>query len=145
MNNIHNITITPVLNGFICNVGCQTVVFESLDKMTSEISRYYKDPIKVEKEYRQQAVNKEKLIADIRPDRPISEAIGGRARGEDMAVVAAPRPYMDRPTPTPCNTTGDPVILNDICTTTVSTGIGVYEQNEVFDNYAAGATQAARL
>lgn len=118
MNNIHNITITPVLNGFICNVGCQTVVFESLDKMTSEISRYYKDPIKVEKEYRQQAVNKEKLIADIRPGMPV---------GENMAAAAETRAYMDR-YPTPCNTTGDPVILNDAYTTTVAAGMGTYDQ-----------------
>jgi hypothetical protein len=45
------ITINSVLNGFVVNVGCQTVVFESKDKMFSEIGRYLDNPEAVIKEY----------------------------------------------------------------------------------------------
>ena len=53
-----SIIITPVLNGFLVKVGCQEVVFTSLDKMTTEIYAYYTDPEAVEKAYVKSAVNK---------------------------------------------------------------------------------------
>ncbi len=47
----HPIRIVKVLNGYVCEVGCQTVVFENETKMLLEISRYLKNPAEVEKEY----------------------------------------------------------------------------------------------
>ena len=41
--------IKPVNNGYIVQVGCQTVVFESLTDMLNVINSYYKDPEGVEK------------------------------------------------------------------------------------------------
>jgi hypothetical protein len=45
------ITITPVLNGWIAQVGCQTVVFDNLDAMSSELVAYYRDPEGTEERY----------------------------------------------------------------------------------------------
>lgn len=52
------ITITPVLNGFVVQVGCQRVVFDSVKDMTSQIKRYYKNPDQIEKEFVEHALNK---------------------------------------------------------------------------------------
>ena len=40
----YDVTIKHVHNGFIVNVGCQTFVFESFDKMTTYMAMYYDDP-----------------------------------------------------------------------------------------------------
>ena len=45
------IQIAYAQNGYICVVGCMTVVFEKKAKMLAEISRYLENPKKVEKEY----------------------------------------------------------------------------------------------
>lgn len=51
------INIRPVLNGFVCQIGCQTVVFDDTKHMAKEIERYYKNPEKVEQEYLENALN----------------------------------------------------------------------------------------
>lgn len=48
---VRDIKIMPVLNGFICHVGCQKVVFNSLLTMVSNIEKYYSDPDRYEKEF----------------------------------------------------------------------------------------------
>lgn len=48
------VTIISCLNGYAVHVGCQSVVFETREKMLSEIERYLKNPSKVEKEYLEQ-------------------------------------------------------------------------------------------
>jgi len=53
-----SITITPVLNGFKVQVGCQEVVFNNVKQLTGEIFAYYKDPEKIEALYLKNAVNK---------------------------------------------------------------------------------------
>lgn len=55
---IREITITPVLNGFVCKVGCQKVVFDSLATMVREIEVYYRNPEGTEKRYIKEAINK---------------------------------------------------------------------------------------
>lgn len=52
------IKIIPVLNGWLCFVGCQTVAFIEKRIMLDEISRYIDNPDKVEKEYIAGAKNK---------------------------------------------------------------------------------------
>jgi predicted DNA-binding protein (UPF0278 family) len=52
------IKITPVLNGFVCKVGCQTVVFNTVLDLIQNIERYYRNPDAVEKEFIANAVNK---------------------------------------------------------------------------------------
>lgn len=55
---VRDIIIKPVLNGFVCQVGCQTVVFNDLGEMTSLIKGYYKNPEEVEKEFITNCLNK---------------------------------------------------------------------------------------
>lgn len=50
---LRNIMITPVLNGYKVQVGCQEVVFEDLDRMVQEIKSYFLDPEAVEDRYRE--------------------------------------------------------------------------------------------
>ncbi len=41
---MHNIQITPCLNGFITKIGCQTVVHTSVESLTQDLTSYLKDP-----------------------------------------------------------------------------------------------------
>lgn len=50
-NQAQIVNIQKVLNGYIVAVGCQQVVFETREKMLSEVDRYLKNPSQVEKEY----------------------------------------------------------------------------------------------
>ena len=45
------IVINQALNGYVVNVGCKVVVFETREKMLSELDRYFKNPAEIEKEY----------------------------------------------------------------------------------------------
>lgn len=45
------IVIKKVLNGFIVNVGCQTVVFKDENELILELKDYFANPEKVEKKY----------------------------------------------------------------------------------------------
>lgn len=79
---IRNITITSVLNGFSARVGCQTVVFTSVEALVSSLSSYLQDPDSFEKDFIMNAINakhtlsvgtlssqpEEKAITDARPD-----------------------------------------------------------------------------
>ena len=53
------IHIKPVLNGFIVNIGCQSVVFDSRSKLLAELGRYLENPRGLEVEYRKNALNPE--------------------------------------------------------------------------------------
>lgn len=55
------INIEPALNGFICQVGCQRVVFTSRVEMLRELDKYLLHPDEVEKEYRQNAIHRHLL------------------------------------------------------------------------------------
>jgi hypothetical protein len=55
---MREVKISPVLNGWIVTVGCQSVVFQDREVMIGEVDRYIGDPDKVEKEYMAKAKNK---------------------------------------------------------------------------------------
>lgn len=55
---IREITIKPVLNGYVCKVGCQEIVFQNRNEMLKEIGRYYEDPEGTEAKFKKNAVNK---------------------------------------------------------------------------------------
>lgn len=82
------ISITPVLNGFICEVGCQIVVFESRERLTMTLARYADNPALVEKEFLEKAINRE-VYAEPTP--PANAVCGERARVQ--SIVDAPTPY----------------------------------------------------
>lgn len=50
--------IRPVLNGFIVECGCQSVVISTVAQLAAEIAAYYTDPTATEKRYIANAVNK---------------------------------------------------------------------------------------
>jgi hypothetical protein len=52
------ITIQPVLNGYICKVGCQIVVFQGRSQLIEELGKYLNDPEGTERSYVANAVNK---------------------------------------------------------------------------------------
>lgn len=74
------ITIQPVLNGFVCHIGCQNVVFADLHQMVVEIENYYLSPCETERRYKNSAVNNVGLVND----------------------APAPEPCDPAPVPTPC-------------------------------------------
>jgi hypothetical protein len=55
---IKEITIRPALNGFVCSVGCQTVVASSISDLVVGISDYYRNPAETEKKWLSCALNK---------------------------------------------------------------------------------------
>lgn len=56
---VRAITIEPVLNGFVCRVGCQTVVVKSVDELTIHIHNYYSKPDEYEARFiKENTVNK---------------------------------------------------------------------------------------
>jgi hypothetical protein len=48
---MREVTIRKVLNGFIVQVGCQTLVFDDKAKMLIELSSYIDNPAQMEKLY----------------------------------------------------------------------------------------------
>jgi len=52
------ITICPVLNGYVVRVGCQQVVFDDRTKLLLELDAYLKNPEETEKRYIGNALNK---------------------------------------------------------------------------------------
>ena len=68
-----------MLNGYVCQVGCQTVVFNDKRTMLSELDQYCDRPEEVEKRFLERAVN--------RPDGPQCQPDGQRCQGEVTAPV----------------------------------------------------------
>ena len=54
-----DVTIKTVLNGWIVRVGCQHLVFTSLDVMLKDLTAYLEDPKGTEDKYQASAVNAE--------------------------------------------------------------------------------------
>lgn len=57
---LRNIQIQPVLNGYIVQAGCQTVVFDSRDKLLLAIADYTAKPEETEKRFLENAINRNK-------------------------------------------------------------------------------------
>jgi hypothetical protein len=70
---VRDIKIHPVLNGFIVEVGCQTVVFDSLVKLNRAIHDYFTDPEGTEKKFIDEAVN------NMRGLQQVPHSTGGRS------------------------------------------------------------------
>lgn len=51
------IVIKPALNGYVCQVGCQTVVFEGRAQLLNTLARYLENPGGVQEEFTRNAVN----------------------------------------------------------------------------------------
>lgn len=78
---IRDIKIRPVLNGFIVDVGCQTIVYDDKAKMISDLSLYYQNPKAFEEEFmRTRAINKEFTMPN--------QSYEQRARATEAAMMA---------------------------------------------------------
>jgi hypothetical protein len=51
------ITIGYALNGYVCRVGCQLVVFQKRNELVCAISDYLQDPEGTEEKFKKEAVN----------------------------------------------------------------------------------------
>lgn len=58
---LHKIKIEAVLNGYIANVGCQTLVFNSRPDMLKELDAYLEKPEETETRYSNTALNAKQL------------------------------------------------------------------------------------
>lgn len=72
------ITIIPVLNGFVCRVDCQSVVFTYKQTMLGVLSEYYDKPCEVEKRFRERATN---MTFEAPPERVANSPIPAECRG----------------------------------------------------------------
>jgi hypothetical protein len=48
---MREVKINKCMNGFIVNVGCQTLVFQSADSLVAELATYLKSPRETEEAY----------------------------------------------------------------------------------------------
>lgn len=61
-----NISITPVLNGFIVGVGCQQLAYNNVDKLVLDLGAYLRDPNATEKRIiEQEGINKEHTLGTV--------------------------------------------------------------------------------
>ena len=63
---MEDIKIKPVLNGFIVEAGCQTLVFEKLANMVLALNEYYgaENPDRIEKAWLSNSINSNKIKSD---------------------------------------------------------------------------------
>lgn len=52
-----DITIHAVMNGFVVQVGCQTLVYDNVGALVSDLQMYLVDPVKTEKWIRERSCN----------------------------------------------------------------------------------------
>ena len=62
---MRQIVIQAALNGWICQVGCQTVVFDNKKQMLDSLSDYIDKPEEVEKAFQAKALNRGSVPAEI--------------------------------------------------------------------------------
>ncbi len=80
---MRQVTIMPCLNGWVCTVGCQTVVFNDLDKMCEALRDYAKAPDEIEALWIKHAVN-QTMTAVLHPC--ATEGYGNAPHNEPEAV-----------------------------------------------------------
>jgi hypothetical protein len=83
------ITIRPVMNGYVVRVGCQELAFScGPQTLASELAKYLEDPEGVEKQYW-----KEALHDDRKQERNTPQAERSVAPSPVGTCVAEPRPF----------------------------------------------------
>ncbi len=85
------ITISAVLNGWIVQCGCQTLVFHDRDTLVRELDAYLRDPVGTEKRVLGDSINASHMGGAIEaapPTTPPPNAL----RAMDERAEAGPRP-----------------------------------------------------
>lgn len=63
---MREIRINPALNGFIAKVGCQTLVFNTVEALVEHLGGYLKNPEEYEKEFLEKhAINRKYTLGDL--------------------------------------------------------------------------------
>lgn len=86
MKRPRTIQIMPMLNGYVVAVGCQSVVFESREKLLSELALYLSGPDEMEKLYIRDAINP---MESDGGERPVNPAPTPRLLDEDIRRARA--------------------------------------------------------
>lgn len=88
------IKITPVLNGFICQVGCQTVVFSKREDLLVCLRDYLTNPDEYEKYFIEKAIHKAMLEGPLTPEvrHTISNEVCGIESGGKCCSQMQPPP-----------------------------------------------------
>lgn len=84
------INIRPVLNGFIVNCGCQTLVFNEPGQLIAEFSAWVNKPSEIEAKYEKMMVDKG-LIPPPPPEcRTAQECVGAIPHDVNIRTPAVP-------------------------------------------------------
>jgi len=80
---MREVTVKAVLNGWTVKVGCQTLVYTDIDKLTEDLREYAQNPQAKEKAMIERAVNKRILTEG-------PATLGEAPRPPDMCGTIAP-------------------------------------------------------
>jgi len=86
---LRNISISPVLNGFVVQVGCQQLAYTDTNKLLGDLGDYLRNPEETEKRLiEKEGINKQHTMgSNLMPAPPQGESLCG----SDMAVLAVER------------------------------------------------------
>lgn len=79
-NRIRPVQIQQVMNGYLVQVGCQTLVFESQSTLLVELGKYMEQPETIEREYRHKH--------GLNEDCPMPEPAANRVMNERETMKA---------------------------------------------------------
>ncbi len=82
---MREINIRPALNGWVCQIGCQTIVFNDKTHMLNEIGRYIDDPKAIEAEYWRHSPNKQ-LKPELVPAPDVNYGMAAEPRPKREAL-----------------------------------------------------------
>lgn len=63
---MREVTISPVLNGWIVRVGCQTLVYDDKSDLLRDFVAFLEDPVKTERRIVETAVNRQITMPGMR-------------------------------------------------------------------------------
>ncbi len=72
---MYEIVIRPTLNGFTAKVGCQTLVYESIDSLLKDLGRYLNDPEGTELYFREHALNARHTLGPVPVGAPVNDPL----------------------------------------------------------------------
>ena len=87
---LRNITITPVLNGFVVNVGCQGLAYTNIDKLIDDLSSYLRDPETTAKRIlKEDGFNRKHTLGDGNMAPPSASCDSSRSGMAAMGIAGA--------------------------------------------------------
>lgn len=88
------LNIRPVLNGFIVNVGCQTLVFSEPGQLIAEFAAWVNKPAEIEAKYEKMMVDRGLIPPPPPPEcRTAQECVGQGVGAQDLNIRTPAVPY----------------------------------------------------